>query len=298
MIRLQKKVGVLVVTYNQYNLTKEFILHFRSIFQDQMIHLLILDNASEDNTFSKLKNEFPSEDIRSLNNNYGCVTGRNIGIIELIRSGCDYIYISDNDILFEQVDFFVEMLVYMENQKEIDALCPIVLWSDNRSIQTLGGFVTKFQSSNILKISDNKKIERLPGCAQFFRSETFIKHGLFDNDLSPVSIEDFEWGYRNFGKVNLCYYDKVHVLHTHTRFEKNSPSKMRFIIMGRIVLLRKHFSFFFLINEMFTFLHAVGTYGISFTIKAYLKGFRKRIEKNNFSYESFSKINFERFYNR
>lgn len=293
-------IGVLVVTYNQYELTKKFIINFSNLFsEDNRIKLLILDNNSKDGTYINIKKEFPHVDIRLLNNNYGCVTGRNIGIVELINLQVDYICILDNDIQIEDREFFNKILLYMTENKEIDACCPIVKFGKTREIQTMGYRLNGPFIINIKKIEELKtpKIDILPGCAQFIRSSTFVKYGLYDNDLSPISIEDFEWGIRTKSMgINLSCCISTEVLHHHNPEIKDSKTKKEFVIVGRVIFLRKHFRIIFFLREIKYFVFTVAEYGLIFTVSAYFKGLKKKISFDNYKYENFVKIPFNYFY--
>lgn len=294
-----KKIGVLVVTYNQYQITRNFINKFLALFKEEYIHLLILDNNSQDGTYEKLQSRFPDLDIRKLNDNYGCVTGRNIGIVELINMGCHYILILDNDIEIEDPEFFSKMLLLMENDSEIDGCCPIVRWSDDYTIQTLGTRLNKFGiSKNVTNISSgNNKVDILPGCAQFMRISAYKKIGLYDNDLSPISIEDYEWGMRAKKKrVKLCYNPDTEVIHYHNRLKGDSKEKKAFVIVGRMAFMKKYFTLFNLVKEIRFALRTMQNYGILFAVKNYIRGFFKKIHRNNFNYAEFSCQGLSKYY--
>ena len=281
-------IGILVVTYNQCETTINFIKNYQELFySDSKLRLLILDNNSNDKTFERIKSKYPLIDIRQLNDNYGCVTGRNIGIVGLINMGCDYIYISDNDIEFEDKDFFKKMLEFMKSNPEIDGCCPIVRWKDDRTIQTLGARIRGGIGKHIYGMTENNRVDILPGCAQLIRAETFKRFGLYDNDLSPISIEDYEWGIRNRGKVLLRSFPEVEVFHTHNRSKKPSPEKIECVIIGRTVFLRNFFSILQLIRTIITSIHYVRDYGIVFTFRNHIQGMKKKLNKLNYDYYIF-----------
>lgn len=290
-----KKIGVLVVTYNQYRVTLNFINKFLALFKKEHIHLLILDNNSQDDTYSKLRLRFPDLDIRKLNDNYGCVTGRNIGVVELINIECDYICILDNDVEIEDPEFFDKMYWFMENNDAVDGCCPVVRRGDNRSIQTLGRRLTKFRR-NIKEIASVNRIDILPGCAGFIKAETFKKIGLYDNDLSPISIEDYEWGIRaKKKKAKFFNNPDVTVFHYFDR-KKKVKDLVAFVIVGRMVFLRKYFSLLNLIREIIFALRLLLRYGPLFVLINYIKGLLKKIHKDNFSYTKFSSQDIKKYY--
>lgn len=291
------KIGVLVVTYNEFEKIKLFIEGFKDIFStENYLELLILDNNSTDDTLNRIKLLFPDINIILLNDNYGCVTGRNIGIVELHRMGCNYIYISDNDIKFEDSSFFRKLYEFLQENPSIDGCCPIVKNGSDESIQSLGSRIKLGYGRNQKVIDNNTKIDILPGCAQFFPMKTFINYGLFDNDLSPISIEDYEWGFRNKNKVNLKYLPTVSVLHFHDG-HKYSSNKQKNTIIGRVVFIRKHFTLSQFLREIIYLLTTIFDYGLKFTVYNYYLGFKKKLYKKNYDFENFSKYKFDKYSN-
>jgi len=286
------KIGLCVVTYNQYEITKNFLERFYFLFgEEKYIKLLVLDNNSIDNSFEKLKIDFPQLDIRRLNDNYGCVTGRNIGIIELIKEDCEYIYHSDNDIYFEDKNYFKKILSFHLAHPDYSGSCPIVRYYSNKEIQTAGTRIYKFGIiKNVNEISANNIIHILPGGAQMIKSECYIKYGLFDNDLSPVSIEDREWGIR-VSKLGGKFVNNkdVEVFHDHKNIKIISNDRISTVIRGNIVFLRNYFTIFNLLKEIKTLFFYSRKAGYLFTLKSYYYAFNKKINKNNYIYIKFKK---------
>lgn len=284
------KIGVQVVVNNKLDLTIRFIENFLKYYgSNGNITLLIIDNNSSDNTFEFIKSNYKNVNIIKLNDNYGTTTGRNIGIVFLIEAGYDYLYLSDNDIEFRDEGFFDKLSEFQNKNAEIDASCPVVKWFDDESIQTLGTRELKRNwFKNITMPDNNIYINSLPGCAQYVKGSTFKKYGVFDNDLSPISIEDLEWGMRaTHNGAKLAYVKHCEVYHMQQRNKKNSPEKMEHILKGRGVFMRKHFSLQCVAREIRNFIYSTLNYGFFFTIRSYKKGLIKKLNKNNYDYDKF-----------
>jgi hypothetical protein len=292
-------IGVLVVTHNQFELTAGFVDRFLKMFgNDPRLYLLVLDNNSSDGTYERIRRIYPHVDIRKLNDNYGCVTGRNIGIVELWRLGCEYIYISDNDIVIEDETFFEKLLNLHRENTEADGSCPVVRWADDRSIQTLGskrlfGAITR----NLTAVNGLQRVDILPGCAQFVKMSAFERFGLYDNDFTPISIEDYEWGIRasRLG-AKLFNNPYVQVMHLHDRKSPESTEKVSHYLTGRIVYLRKYFSLLRTIEELRFFLSNVRNYGFSTMLKAYSRGVRKKLREGNYFFSVFANGGTAKYY--
>lgn len=293
-----KKIGVLVVTRDQYHITLDFVNKFFALFKKEYIHLLILDNNSQDSTYEKLHLRFPNLDIRKLNDNYGCVTGRNIGIVVLINMGCDYIFIVDNDVEIEDPEFFSKMLLFMGNNDEIDGCCPVVRRGKERTIQTLGARFNKLGiGKNVTDVSSDNRVDILPGAATFMRISAYKEFGLYDNDLSPISMEDYEWGVRARKKrAKLCYNPDTEVIHHHDRLKKDPKDKKASVTAGRVVFIKKHFTLFNLMKGIKSALQTAPSYGILFTIKSHINGFLKKTHRANFNYVKFSCQGVSKYY--
>jgi len=289
-------IGVLVVT-NKYEITRNFVLNYLKYFFLEDNYLLILDNDSSDKTCERIKEEFPLIDIRRLNGNYGTVTGRNVGIVEIIKLGCKYIYISDNDVLFNDSEYFNKLRNFMECNPALNGCCPVVRWFENGEIQTLGSrMLSKYKIKSINVIDDNHSINTLPGCAAFIKAETFEKYGIYDNDLSPISIEDFEWGIRMTKQgLKFNYFDNAEIFHLHKKSDSGSKEKIRHVIRGRTVFLRKYFNSVNLLKEMKKIFSYILKFGLFFTVKNYYSGFRIKLTENNYEFSSFKKI-YKKYY--
>jgi GT2 family glycosyltransferase len=296
---IMNDTGVLVVTYNQYEITRKFILNFKSTFSDEKYYLLILDNNSKDMTYEKVKSEFPEIDIRKLNDNYGCVTGRNIGIVELVNKNCKYIYITDNDIVFEDSGMLSKLKEFMNRNIGLDGCCPVVRWEEDKTIQTLGvRMLSRNRFKYISDFDENNSVNILPGCAQFLCSDSFKKYGLFDNDFSPFGIEDLEWGIRAFRlNAKFEYCREAEVLHLHRKNLVISRNTIKQMIRGRVIFLRKYFSLFNLLKELHFLSGVLFKYNTFFLIGAYINGMKAKITKKNYLYDDF-KMTVSNYYSK
>jgi len=296
-----KKVGVLVVTYNQKKITLGWIEKFKKTFHDQSnLHVLILDNNSNDGTLQAVRNQYPDVDIRLLNDNYGCTTGRNIGIVELINMGCEYICTLDNDCFIENKDFFRNMIAAFNANQEVDGYGAIVVRAHDRSIDTMGSRRTWYGIRRAVKVpTKNTKVDYLPGGACIIKATTYIKYGLFDNDYPPVGGQDHAWGIRvtNHG-ANLHFNPNQEVIHDHPGHKTSHTEKDIYIIHGKAMFLKKNPSLIQLLLEIRDSRHYIAQYGWLFLFKHYYYGFRKQIHKKNYEYNTFITSGLTKYYIR
>ncbi len=98
-------LGIAIINYNQYEKTIDCV---NSVFEtargiDYKIYLL--DNCSPNGSFDILRREYgenPIVDCFQSEKNLGYARGNNLCIEKALADGCDYILISNNDIVFEK----------------------------------------------------------------------------------------------------------------------------------------------------------------------------------------------------
>lgn len=115
----RNEVGIVVLNYQSYKDTIKLLKNLSEINQkvaDINLITCVVDNASPNNSVKYLEKElkdFYSREsffLLALKNNFGYSTGNNAGIKFLLEKGCRYIFIMNNDIEIEDIDFFEDML--------------------------------------------------------------------------------------------------------------------------------------------------------------------------------------------
>lgn len=288
---MPKKLGVLVVTYNQLAKTRIWINNFYSKHIDNpYIKLLILDNHSTDNTYYTLKNEFPTLDIRLLKSNYGCTKGRNIGIAELFDLGCDIYCGFDPDVLIEDSDFFEKVVDFLNYHPDLDGFSPVLRFYEDMSIQGLGGrrgFLGVMKA--VTKITADKNVHYIPGGSSIIRMSAFRKYGIYDNDFPPIGGQDYEWGYRATQSTGLLQYNpNLEVIHHHKKNLKClDPVQKRWVFIGRTMFLRKHFTIGHLFRELHYLFYSLLHSNPRFVLSSYIEGLRKSTSPNSSNFSDF-----------
>jgi GT2 family glycosyltransferase len=294
------KIGILVVTYNQLGKTRNWINDFYSKgFCTDFVRLLVLDNASNDNTYDILHKEFPNLDIRLLNANYGCTVGRNIGISELYEMGCDTYFGFDPDVIINDTLFFEKAIRFLEKRPDLDGFTPVLRFYEDMSIQGLGGRKGALGvMKTVTNISENRGVHYIPGGSSVIRMSTFRKYGIYDSDLPPIGGQDYEWGYR-ISKLGgkLEYNPELEVIHFHEKSARNTNLvQKRWIFVSRTVFLRKHFSHGHLLREVRHLYQSLGMFKPLYILSSYKEGLRKKLHADSYNFESFLKRDRSCFY--
>lgn len=131
-------VSVIIVNWN----TRHYVLDcIRSLlaYQGQYkLEIIVVDNASEDDSAAAIKAQFPQVVVIENPDNRGFARANNQGIA--IARG-RYVSLVNSDILFLE-DTFTLMLHYMDQNPDVGVLGPKLLWQD----QTLQGSCRKSPS--------------------------------------------------------------------------------------------------------------------------------------------------------
>ena len=106
------KVGIIVLNYNSYNLSKEIVK--KSIEMDIINKIVLIDNNSEDD-FDQFVNELNNNKVLYIKNNEngGYAKGNNIGLKYLYDNNYDIGFIVNPDVDFredtiEKISYFLK----------------------------------------------------------------------------------------------------------------------------------------------------------------------------------------------
>ncbi|MCF7795070.1 glycosyltransferase family 2 protein [Patescibacteria group bacterium] len=186
---MNKKVGIVLVNYKDY--AKKYLeeawqsLMLQNYPKDKY-YVYIVDNASNQESFSYLLNNYPEAKIlKREDGNYAAAN--NLGANTAISDGCDYIVICNMDTVFTK-DWLKELVISANNNKEAGIVQSKILLFDKenkgrKKINTLGnnlhflgfGLVSHYGEDD-RKISDyGKGFTYASGCSFLIKKELFEK---------------------------------------------------------------------------------------------------------------------------
>ena len=97
-----EKIGVVVLNYMTFESTIECIDSLKK-FNDNRVNIYIIDNCSTNNSYDILNEKYLNDNkIEVIKNEFngGYAAGNNVGVKKALEDNCDYIIISNNDIIF------------------------------------------------------------------------------------------------------------------------------------------------------------------------------------------------------
>ncbi|MDD2889430.1 MAG: glycosyltransferase family 2 protein [bacterium] len=169
--------------------------------------VLIVDNASTDNSLQLIVEKFPSIQIIKNKTNLGFAGGMNIGIKEAIKNNSKYVLLLNQDIIVDK-NFLNKLLDLAESDSKIGIVGPKIYYSNSLKkiwaigIRFVAGIMreakvpycgTELIGCNEIdnKQYDNlKEVESIPGCCMLIRTEVIRKIGLMDESFFLIHEDD------------------------------------------------------------------------------------------------------------
>ena len=249
------KIGIVTVLYNSEKVLDEFFESLESQTIKDII-LYVVDNASSDGGLKKVqqlsKNISFKCKIIPESQNGGIAKGNNIGIREALRDGCQYILLSNNDIVLND-SYTLEKLLKRIEITNADIITPkIRKYSNPDEIWAAGGrfrfFGTKTQhiganTKDTDKFNSEREIDYTPTCFVLIRRDVFDKVGLMDERFF-VYFDDTDFIHRvKRSGHTIKYTPCTSILHN----ESSSTGKMSYfkiyqLSKNQLIYTKKNFS--------------------------------------------------------
>lgn len=247
-------LSIIIVNYGTYKLTKEAIDSILKYPPKSDFEIFLVDNASKDNSYEKLRNNFKNEIekgiIKTIANstNDGFAVANNLAIK---KARGNFILLLNSDTIVKK-DTLNLCLKYIKNHPDVGVLgCKISLPNGKldkackrnfpnpkNSFQKLFGFSTIFSkhgennnntnSYNLDNLDDNGvyEVDCLVGAFMLLRKSTINEVGLLDENFFMYG-EDIDWCYRIKEKGwKVIYYGKAEIIHYKSASSKKQKSKL------------------------------------------------------------------------
>ena len=102
------KIFVVVLNFNGYKDTRNCIDSLKKVSYPNF-EIVVVDNASEDNSVERLKDEFSDIEFIISNENLGYAGGMNMGAKFGLKNNADLVLLTNNDVVFTE-KFFEPLL--------------------------------------------------------------------------------------------------------------------------------------------------------------------------------------------
>lgn len=251
-------LSIVVLNYQKAALTIDCIRSLYSIFEKQfknnVFELIIVDNASGDNSSKIFKDEIKAKNyfnIKIIENseNAGFSKGCNTGA-EVARGA--YLLFLNNDTIITDMGIF-EMCSYIDNNSNVGILGGQLCDSNGKNQPSTGKFynlknafllLLGMQKYGVLDISPTKieEVDWVKGALLMVRKEIFNKLKGFDENIFMYT-EDMEFCYRakTLG-YHIFFYPELKVLHLDQGSSNRSFAVVQ-IYKGMLYFYKKHRSY-------------------------------------------------------
>lgn len=210
-----KSVYLIILTWNHVLDTIECL---DSVLKTSYsnFQVVVVDNASTDDTVKVIREKYPSVSLVENSENYGYAEGNNIGIRNALLNDPDYIFVLNNDTVI-QPDTISVLIDELERNYDAIAVSPVSFYYDQPDkVYFAGGFISpqgKAVHSTSIKEEESYDTGWLNGCALMIRVEFLSSVGLFNPDYFLL-FEDTDWSIRaRKSGFSLRMVPKATILH-------------------------------------------------------------------------------------
>lgn len=222
------KAAIVILSYNLLDMTRDCIESIRKTTPDSAREIIVVDNASKDNSVAWLKQQ---KDIKLLCNkeNCGFPMGCNQGI-RMAEKESDILLLNNDTIMTENALFWLRMGLYENDQVGTTGSVSNYVANGQAVIEnrkTKGEYLTFAAKNNVPMETPYVNKASLVGFALLLKRCVLEKTGYLDERFSPGNFEDndiclriilggyrnvlcknsfiIHWGSKSFGKVPQKY---------------------------------------------------------------------------------------------
>lgn len=200
----QPQVTIIILNWNGLADTLDCIRSLQQLDYPNY-EVVVVDNASTDNTVEVIKTDFPELTLIENEKNLGYTGGNNRGVHYALQGGADYILLLNNDT--EVAPDFLSLLVEVAEADPLVGIAgPLIYYYDRPEVIWSAGGTVNWQqgSTHMLGLDELDRgqfgsipwlVDFITGCALLIKSPVVKQIGPLD-DRFFAYYEDSEWGVR------------------------------------------------------------------------------------------------------
>jgi len=247
-------LSIIILNYNGRFWLKNTLESLREYYLEKTkysVEVIVVDNASNDDSTTMLKRSFRWAKLIELKENLGFAAGNNIAIK---NNNSKYIMLLNSDTQLNSESNFDQLIDVLEERKDIAVITPKISLANgqidmacHRGEPTLWNSLTYFSGLESLfpkikifseyhqlykDLSTIHEIDACSGAAMLVRNESIKKVGLLDERFFMYA-EDLDWCKRfKDADYKIVYYPLVNIIHhkyksgikSNTKVEQNKTS--------------------------------------------------------------------------
>lgn len=253
-------LSIIIVNWNVCELLRRCLSSIEANQANLFLEVIVLDNASSDDSVFMVKREFPWVQLIASQENLGFTGGNNLGAKEA-KGRYLLILNPDTEVVGEALE---HMVVYLDSHPAVGVVGPQLLYPDG-SVQSsrrrFPRLATAFfdKTPFSLRWFPNNRFEReyymvgspddeiqsvdwLVGAALMIRRETWHAVGPFDNQFFMYS-EELDWCHRcRDAGWEIHYLPQAQIIHHQDKSSQQTPivGWMR-VLRSKVLYSRKYF---------------------------------------------------------
>ena len=247
-------LSICILNWNTENLLKDCLISVYNDFREGEWEILVVDNASEDNSVAMVEAEFPQVRLIVTGENLGFAKGNNLA---LEKARGQYLLLLNSDTRVEPGSL-AKLVAFMENHPEVGVVGPKLLNEDG-SLQLSCGvtptlrteFVNKLLLHNLFPFfklglwhhTEIRAVGWVAGACFLVRRKVVEEVGPLDPEIF-MCYEDLEWCMR-IGQAGwkIFYYPCSRILHLEGRSIQKDFRRILVVSQQSLFyLFQKHFS--------------------------------------------------------
>jgi GT2 family glycosyltransferase len=255
------KLTVIIVSYNVSHFLEQCIKSVIKASHSLNVDIIVVDNCSEDDSVSMIRNRFPEVKLIVNNDNKGFSKANNQAIRQ---SDSDYILLLNPDTVLEESSL-IRTLGFMESHPEAGGLGIRMIdgqgyflpeskrglptpWASFCKMSHLSqlfprsAFFNRYHAGHLSE-NETNKIEVLTGAFMLLRRRVLDKIGLLDEDFFMYG-EDIDLSFRitEAGYFNYYFPDASMIHYKGESTRKSSLNYVRLFYGAMLIFARKHFA--------------------------------------------------------
>jgi GT2 family glycosyltransferase len=216
-------VAIVIVNYNGLSDTLECLSSVSKICYDNF-KVIVVDNASNDDSINKLRKKYPYAIYITNSINLGFTGGNNIGFKEAYKLGAKYIFCLNNDIVISE-NSLRELTLFLERNPRVGLIGPLTCYYDDKETIAFAGGNINRNTGLISLINKEKKRSDITeifvpctfveGAAILIRADLLKKIGGFNEEYfltseeSELCVKVNDLGYELGVLTTCCIWHKV-----------------------------------------------------------------------------------------
>lgn len=258
----EKKVAIIICTYNQEKLVRECLKSLKSKTEYKNYKVYFVDDSGTGEISKKIKKEFKWINETSNKKNLGFSKSNNVGIKKAIKEyNPDYFILLNDDCEIIEKDWLSKIVGVGEKDKNIGILGCNIRYPDG-TLQSLGGYMHGWKID--LELKENKKeifeVDHVMGACLIIKKEVIEDIGLLDEVYSPYLLEDTDYCLRakkNMWKVVTV--PNIKIIHKKGKSIDSQENERRILIRFKndIIFSKKHLRGFNKFFRIFIYLPLV-----------------------------------------